>query len=52
MAKSVRKRAKATTPAKKAKKKAQTGAAESLDCLLELHKLQGILLAKLTKEIK
>ena len=43
MAKSTKKKAKATKPAKKtgkSKKKAQTKAAESLDCLLELHKLQ------------
>lgn len=56
MAKSARKRAKGTIPAKKAKKpkkttKVKTRAVESLDCLLELHKLQGVLLAQLAKEI-
>ena len=39
---------------KKAKKtkKVLTRARESIDCLFELHKLQGILLSQLKKEIK
>jgi len=51
MAKSVRKK---TTSSKKTKKiaKKQSRAAEDVDCLLELHKLQGVLLAQLRKEIK
>ena len=54
MAKYVRKRAKRAISAKKAKKTAQrqTKAAEYLSCLLELHKLQGVLLAQLRKEIQ
>jgi len=56
MAKSTRKRAKGTIPAKKAKKtkkttKAKTKIAEYIDCLLELHELQGVLLAQLAKGI-
>jgi len=50
MAKSIRKK---TKGAKKAKKttKARTKAAEYVDCLLELHKLQGTLLARLDREV-
>ncbi len=31
--------------------KSQPRLAENIDCLLELHKLQGVLLAQLRKEI-
>ena len=55
MAKSTRKRAKGTIPVKKTEKsktrKGQIRAAEYIDCLLELHKLQGELLSQLAKEI-
>ncbi len=55
MAKSTRKRAKGTIPVKKTKKsktrKGQIRATECIDCLLELHKLQGELLSQLAKEI-
>ena len=53
MAKSTRKRVKGTISAKKIKRttKAKTRAVECIDCLLELHKLQGELLAQLAKEI-
>ena len=56
MAKSTRKKAKGAISAKKPKKskkatKGQAKAAEYIDCLLELHKLQGVLLKQLTKEI-
>ena len=53
MAKSTRKRAKGTTRVKKTKKitKAKTGTAEKVECLLELHGLQGLLLSQLAKEI-
>ncbi len=57
MAKSKRKRAKGTLPTKKAKKidkttKGQTKAAEYVSHLLELHKLQGVLLKRLGKEVQ
>ena len=53
MAKSIKKRVKGTIPAKKSKKtaKGQTKAAEYISCLLELHKLQGILLTHLEREV-
>jgi len=53
MAKSTRKRTKGTISAKKLRKttKGKTKAAECIDCLLELHKLQGVLLAQLHKEV-
>jgi len=53
MAKSKRKKAKKATPAKKTKKpaKSQTKAAEYTTNLLELHKLQGVLLTRLKKEV-
>jgi len=53
MAKSTRKKTKGAISAQKAGKTAaaQTKAGEYISCLLELHKLQGILLAQLHKEI-
>jgi len=53
MAKSARKRTKGLISTKKKKKttKGQTRSAEYLDCLLELHNLQGVLLAQLRKEV-
>ena len=53
MAKSAREKA-APTSAKKGRrtKKAQVKAAEYVRHLLELHKLQGILLTKLDKELR
>ena len=59
MAKSARKKIKGTMPAKEAKKakksqktaKGQTKAAEYVGNLLELHKLQGVLLGRLRREI-
>jgi len=53
MAKSARKKAKAALSAKKSGKteKGQSKAAEYVSHLLELHKLQGMLLAKLDKEV-
>ncbi len=56
MAKSKRESTKGTIRAKKTKQskkttKAKARTAESLDCLLELHKLQGVLLAQLKKEL-
>ncbi len=56
MAKSARKRTKGAIPVKKARKtkkngKGQTKAAKYVDSLLELHKLQGVLLVHLDKEI-
>ena len=57
MTKSTRKKAKETTTlmkkAKKTKKtaKGQTKAAEYVSCLLELHKLQGVLLNQLEKAV-
>jgi hypothetical protein len=53
MGKSVRKIAKRTNSAKKAKKtgESQTKAAEYVGCLLELHKLQGVLLTQLSREV-
>lgn len=53
MAKSIRKKTKGTISEKKSRKttKRKTNAAECIDCLLELHKLQGVLLAQLEKEV-
>jgi len=59
MAKSARKKTKGMKPAKKAKgakkaqktAKSQTKAAQYVGSLWELHKLQGILLGRLRKEI-
>jgi hypothetical protein len=57
MTKSTRKKVKETTTlmkkAKKTKKtaKGQTKTAEYVSCLLELHKLQGVLLKQLEKEV-
>ena len=59
MAKSARKKIKGTMPAKEAKKakkpqktaKGQTKAAEYVGNLLELHKLQGVLLGRLRRAI-
>ena len=56
MAKSARKKIKGTKPAKRAKRakkttKGQTKAAEYVGNLLELHKLQGVLLGRLRREI-
>jgi len=53
MAESTRKNTKRTISAKKTKKTAvrQTKAAELVSSLLELHKLQGVLLTQLRKEI-
>lgn len=50
MAKSTRKKTKPATTAKKTAKR-QTKAAEYVDSLLELHKLQGLLLTKLRKQV-
>jgi hypothetical protein len=54
MAKYIKKRGKKPTSAKKPKKtkKGQTKAAEYVSHLLELHKLQGVLLTRLDKEVK
>ena len=57
MAKSERKRAKGALPTKKAKKidkttKGRTKVAEYVSHLLELHKLQGVLLKRLDKEVQ
>jgi len=53
MAKSTRKNTKRTISAKKTKKTAvrRKKAAELISSLLELHKLQGVLLTQLRKEI-
>jgi len=59
MTKSARKKTRGTMPAKGAKRakkapktaKNQTNAAEYTDCLLELHKLQRVLLNQLRREI-
>lgn len=56
MAKSARKKTRGAIPAKKARKtkkngKGQTKAAEYVNSLLELHKLQGVLLVQLDKEV-
>jgi len=56
MAKSTKKKAKRATSSKKTKKKEkftkeQSKAAEYVGHLLELHKLQGALLAQLYKEV-
>jgi len=56
MAKSTRKKAKRSIPPKKTKKmekstNKQSKAAEYVGNLLELHKLQGTLLAQLYKEV-
>lgn len=50
MAKSTRKRTKRTISTKKTTKD-QAKAGEYLDRLLELHKLQSVLLAQLRKEV-
>jgi len=54
MAKYMKKRGRKPTLAKKPKKttKGQTKAAEYVSHLLELHKLQGVILARLSKEVK
>lgn len=59
MTKSARKKTRGTMPAKGAKRakkapktaKGQTKTAEYVGCLLELHKLQGVLLNRLRREI-
>ena len=53
MAKTSGKKVKKQVIAKKTEKavKSQTRIAENVDCLLELHKLQGVLLTQLRKEI-
>lgn len=53
MAKGKRKRAKAKSPTKRsqAAKKGKTEASEYVRYLLELHKLQGVILTKLDKEL-
>ena len=56
MAKSTRKKVKSATSSKKTKKmekstNEQSKAAEYVGHLLELHKLQGVLLAQLYKEV-
>ena len=60
MAKTTKKSVKKANARKKAAKKASSAkkttrdrarAAESLDCLVELHKLQGVLLKQLSKDI-
>jgi len=56
MEKSKRKRIKRSLPAKKKKKtekitKDESKASEYVSYLLELHKLQGVLLVKLDKEV-
>ena len=48
MAKSTKKK---TAKKSKVIKKSKAKAAEALDCLLELHKLQGVLLTQLKKEL-
>ena len=54
MTKSTRKKARKAILAKKTKKtaKGQAKAGEYVSSLLELHKLQGVLLTQLDKEIK
>ena len=54
MAKSARRKTKRALSATKVKKAGggQTRAAEYVDYLLELHKLQGILLTHLNKEVQ
>ncbi len=54
MAKSRRKKMRAAVSAKKGKKTAssQTKAAEYVGHLWELHRLQGVLLSRLDKEVK
>lgn len=56
MAKSTRKKAKRVVSPKIPKKlkkttKGETKLSENVECLLELHKLQGVLLTQLRKEI-
>jgi len=53
MAKPAKRKPKAAGPAKKSQKpiRGQAKAAEYVSCLLELHKLQGVLLSHLQKEI-
>jgi hypothetical protein len=50
MAKPAKEKSKATGPAKKTTR-GQARAAEYASCLMELHKLQGVLLSHLQKEI-
>jgi len=57
MSKSKRKKQKGTPAAKEAKKegknpKGQTKVAKYVSHLLELHKLQGVLLTRLSKEVR
>jgi len=54
MAKSARKKTKRATSTKKPKKvtEGQTKAAEYVGHLMELHKLQGVLLTRLHKEVQ
>ena len=57
MAKPARKKTKRVISARKTKKtekttKGETKAAEYVSCLLELHKLQGVLLNRLGKEVQ
>jgi hypothetical protein len=53
MAKLTGKKTQGKISSKRVKKtsKSQPRLAENVDCLLELHKLQGVLLAQLRKEI-
>ena len=53
MAKSTKKKAKKTISTKKTGKNSGHNAriAENADCLWELHKLQGVLLTQLRKEV-
>lgn len=51
MAKYIKKRGRKPTSAKKTTK-GQTKVAEYVSHLLELHKLQGVLLTRLSKEVK
>jgi hypothetical protein len=59
MTKSVRKKTRGTIPAKEAKRakrapkitNGQTKAAEYVNCLLELHKLQDVLLHRLRRDL-
>jgi hypothetical protein len=54
MAEAARKKTKRITSARKTQKitKSETKAAEYVSCLLELHKLQGVLLHQLGKEVQ
>ena len=53
MAKSTQSKTKKTGSTKRAKSSVKNSAraAENVDCLLELHKLQGVLLAQLKKAV-